>query len=68
MKVRDKKDLQIKSKNELEKLLKEAYDALFSLKLEHEQKLLKNTRALALKRKEIAVISSILENNKEGGK
>ncbi len=67
MKSSDKKDLQAKSQNELEKLLKEAYDALLSLKLEQEQNLLKNTSALTLKRKEIAVISTLLRNKKEGG-
>jgi ribosomal protein L29 len=67
MKLKDKKDLLTKSLAELKKSLKDAYDQLRSIKLEKEQNLLKNTSLLTLKRKEIAVIQTLIKQ-KKGGK
>lgn len=65
MKNKDKKDLYTKNIQELRKLLKECYDGLLSLRLQKEQNTLKNTSSLTLKRKEIAVILTILNLKKE---
>lgn len=68
MKTRDKKDLHTRSIPELTKLLEEANAALFSIQLEKEQNLLKNTRSIFLKRKEIAAIKTVLRMKKGGEK
>lgn len=60
MKLKDKKELHSKTVSELKKLLKDAQEALFSLRIEHEQNKLKNTTSLNSKRKEIAVLKTIL--------
>lgn len=60
MKANEKKELHTKSVIELKKLLKDAYDALLSLRLEKEQAKLSSTSLLFLKRREIAVLQTIL--------
>jgi ribosomal protein L29 len=65
MKASDKKDLHTKTDSELKKLIKDAKSALFNLLLDKEQNKLKNTRDLFLKRKEIAVIKTIIREKKE---
>lgn len=54
MKSKDKKELKARTIQELKSMLKDAKDALFSLKLEKEQNKLKDLRAIFHKRKEIA--------------
>ncbi len=61
MKTKDIKELHIKTELELKKLLLEAKSALQSLKLDREQNRLKNTRELFHKRKDIAVLKTILK-------
>ncbi|MFH1186802.1 MAG: 50S ribosomal protein L29 [Candidatus Levyibacteriota bacterium] len=61
MKTKDKKDLFTKDIKELKNMLKEARDALFSLKMEKTQNKLKNTRSIFFKRKEIARILTIMK-------
>ncbi len=65
MKSKDIKELHSKAELELKKLLKEAKSALLSLKLDKEQNKLKNTRELFNKRKEIAVLKTILKEKEE---
>lgn len=60
MKTKDKKELHLKSLNELSKLLIEAKDTLLSLRLDKTQNKLKNTSSLSLKRKEIAQMLTII--------
>jgi ribosomal protein L29 len=61
MKAVDKKTLHEKTAKELEKLVTEAYKSLNALKLDHVQNKLKDTRSIFNKRKEIAVMQSILK-------
>lgn len=61
MKIKEKKDLQQKSVNELRLLLKQVKEELFSLRLEKVQKKLKNTSSIFQKRKDIARILTILK-------
>jgi len=65
MKTNEIKELHLKTDSELKKLLLDAQIVLVSLRLEKEQNKLKNTRELFNKRKEVAVIKTIL-NEKEG--
>jgi len=65
MKTQEKKELQTKTVLELQKLLKDAEDMLLSLKLEKEQARLKNTRTLFWKRKEIAIIKTLMNMKKK---
>lgn len=68
MKTTDKKELQTKSLKDLQKLTEEAYKTLARLKLDHMQNKLKDTRSIFHKRKEIAVMQSVLQiklNEKE---
>ncbi|OGH03036.1 MAG: 50S ribosomal protein L29 [Candidatus Levybacteria bacterium RIFCSPHIGHO2_01_FULL_37_17] len=60
MKNKDKKDLFTKSEIELSKLLKDARDNLFNLRLDLSQNKLKNTKSVFLKRKEISLILTAL--------
>ncbi len=48
------KELEKKTRVELAQLIKEAKEALFTLRLDNETKKLKNTSSITLKRKEIA--------------
>lgn len=61
MKTKDKKELFAKGKEELQTLLKETRDALFSLRLEMSQNKLKNTRSIFFKRKDIARILTAIK-------
>ena len=61
MKTKEKKDLHTKTIKELQTMLKNARDAVFEAKIEKSQNKLKNTRAIFLKRKEIAQILSIIK-------
>jgi ribosomal protein L29 len=67
MKTSIKKDLHTKTADELKKLIKVAQTAFGALMFEKEQNTLKNTREVFLKRKEIAVLKTILRE-KEGAK
>lgn len=60
MKTNDKKELQSKALVELRKLLKDATQVLLSLQLDKEQGKLKSTRDIFFKRKEIAIIKTIM--------
>jgi len=64
MKSKEKKDLFTKSEKELIKILKEAREALFNFKLDLTQNKLKNTRQIFWKKKEIALILTILKEKK----
>ena len=70
MKQKEKKDLHHKEKVELKKLLNDAKEALFSMKIDHSQFKLKNTASLSVKRKEIATILTVLRGKdlSEGSK
>jgi ribosomal protein L29 len=65
MKTSEKKDLWTKSVQELSKMIIAAAEALRSLKLDKEQNRLKNTRELFSKRKELAVLKTILKAKEE---
>ena len=60
MKTKDKKELHLKSLEELDNLVREAKDALSGLKLDRTQNKLKNTSKLPVKRKEIAQMLTII--------
>ncbi len=60
MKTKDRKDLFTKTEKELKKILLDAKDNLFNLKLDLSQNKLKNTTSIMLKRKEIAWILTAL--------
>lgn len=60
MKIQEVKELHNKTKEELQKLLTDARDALFSLSMEKEQMKLKDTRSLKRRRTEIAQILTAL--------
>jgi ribosomal protein L29 len=65
MKLRDKKELHAKTHVELHKLLKDAQEALAALRLDKVQNKLKNTSSITHKRREIAVLQSIMHGKKE---
>ena len=60
MKAKDKKELHLKSLQELKKLVTDAKDTLSGFKLDKTQNKLKNTSLLSLKRKEIAQMLTII--------
>ncbi|HZJ18238.1 MAG TPA: 50S ribosomal protein L29 [Patescibacteria group bacterium] len=60
MKTKEKKDLFTKDIKELKSMVSEAKDVLFNLKMEKSQNKLKNTRSIFMKRKEIAIILTVL--------
>jgi len=64
MKTKDKQGLHSKTLEELKLLLKETKDALYLLKIEMSQNKLKNLRSIFWKRKEMAIIATII-NEKE---
>ena len=76
MKTQDKKTLQTKTNEELLKQLDDAKQTLAALRFEQRQQQLKNTSSITNKRKEIAVLQTILTIKKtdsahtlaEGGK
>jgi ribosomal protein L29 len=61
MKSKDRKEYFVKSEKELLKLLGDARDALFNLKMDLSMNKLKNTSSIFLKRKEIALILTALK-------
>lgn len=61
MKSKEKKDLFTKTEKELKKILAEAKEALFNLRMDLSQNKLKNTRSIFLKRKEIALTLTALK-------
>ncbi len=61
MKTKERKDIFTKSQKELKKLLNDAKENLFNLKIDLSQNKLKNTRSIFLKRKEIALILTALK-------
>lgn len=61
MKTKDKKELHLKSLQELKKLVMDSKDALSGLKLDKTQNKLKNTSSLSLKRKEIAQMLTVIK-------
>ena len=64
MKTQFKKDLQTKSVDELKKLIGEAVLHVATLKLDHQQNKLKNTRDIFNKGKEVAIMKSFLQVKK----
>lgn len=60
MKTKEKKDLSTKNIKELRTMLKDAKNALFSLRMEKSQVKLKNPRSIFHKRKDIAKILTVL--------
>lgn len=60
MKAKDKKELHLKSLQELKKLVTDAKDTLSGFKLDKTQNKLKNTSLLSLKRKEIAQMLTVI--------
>jgi len=64
MKTKEKLALHSKTLEELKTLFREAKDAIYLLKLEMSQNKLKNLRSIFWKRKEMAVIATII-NEKE---
>jgi len=63
MKLKDKKEIFVKSEKELKKVLSEAKAELFKLNMEHAQRKLKNTRQIFWKKKEIAMILTALNES-----
>lgn len=61
MKTQEKKELQAKTKEEVQKLLTDAESALAALLLDKEQNKLKNTTSVARTKDEIAVLKTILK-------
>lgn len=61
MKTNEKKELAEKTIQELQVLLKEAKDRLFVLHLQKSQFKLKNVRSLFWKRKEIALLMTVIQ-------
>ncbi|KKP79845.1 MAG: 50S ribosomal protein L29 [Candidatus Levybacteria bacterium GW2011_GWB1_35_5] len=60
MKTKDRKDMFTKTDKELKKILLDAKDSLFNLRIDLSQNKLKNTTSIVLKRKEIALILTVL--------
>ncbi len=60
MKTKDRKDIFTKTEKELKKILMDAKDSLFNLRIDLSQNKLKNTTSIMLKRKEIALILTAL--------
>ncbi len=65
MKIKEKKETQSKTKEELHMLLKDARASLFSLQMEHSLRKLKDTASIYKKRKEIARILTYLWQKEE---
>lgn len=60
MKTKEKKELHAKSKEELTNMLKTIEGEVLNLQLEHAQRKLKNTRLLFMKKKDIAIIKTVI--------
>lgn len=61
MKTKVKKELSDKTKGELQNLLRESREELFSLRMQNLQKKLKNIRSIFLKKKDIAQILTVIK-------
>lgn len=61
MKTKQKQELHQKTREELENILRTAKAELLSLRLDHSLKKLKNTSSILHKRKEMAVIYTVLK-------
>lgn len=61
MKLKDKKELRTKTREELKKIIDETNKELVDIRLEHVQHKLKNTRSIFLKRKYIAYLSTLVQ-------
>lgn len=61
MKTQEKKELQTKTREELQKLVVDAEKGLVELLLDKEQNKLKNTTSISRKKDEIAVVKTILK-------
>jgi ribosomal protein L29 len=61
MKTKEKKELHIKTENELSKILKDARGSLMMLRLDKTQNKLKNTRNIFNTRQKIAILLTILK-------
>ena len=61
MKTKDKKELHTKTEDELKMMLKDAHDALVTLRLDKMQNKVKNTSELSNIRRKIAIIKTILK-------
>jgi len=60
MRLKDKQTLRLNTLQEFKKMLEKARNELFLLKIDKAQNKLKNTRSLFLKRKEIALILTLI--------
>ena len=61
MKINDKKELHLKTADELQKLIKDGNEIVTQLRLDNVQNRLKNTRSLFNTRQTIAIMKSILK-------
>lgn len=61
MKQRDKQELRVKKEDELRTMLKNVRQEMLVLKRDMAQNKLKNTSMMTLKRKEIAVLLTVLK-------
>ena len=61
MKINDKKELHLKTADELQKLIKDGNEIVTQLRLDNVQTRLKNTRSLFNTRQTIAIMKSILK-------
>jgi ribosomal protein L29 len=62
MKTRDIKELQTKTEGDIRKMLSEAKTALTEARLEHAQRKLTNTTGMAILRRDIARMQTILRS------
>lgn len=68
MKLREKQALKANNLQTLKNLVEKARNELFLLKLDKAQNKLKNTRSLFLKRKEIALLLTLITEKELAGK
>lgn len=64
MKKQAKQEMRTKTINELSFLLKQTKEELFTLLLEKSQKKLKNTSSIPRKRKDVAVVLTLIKEKK----
>lgn len=65
MKIKEKRQLRDKTKEELQVMLAKMKNELFTLRLEHSQGKLKNTSSLLHKRKDLALMYTVLSEKEE---
>lgn len=68
MKTKDKKELFTKTTQELQHIVGEAREKVFSLRLQAVQNKLKNKREVFLKRKDIARILTVIRQKEQSAK